>query len=85
VAQDQHPASCRVGDGRAPAERLRSRRRHGNASGDRSRGRNSGRSDGDIAPLHSYAHSLANIEPIIGQIYPATPLAQLVTLEIENR
>ncbi len=40
---------------------------------------------GDIAPLHPYARSLANIEAIIGQLYPATLLARLVTLEIENR
>jgi hypothetical protein len=40
---------------------------------------------GDIAPLHPYARSLANIEAIIGQIYPATLLARLVTLELENR
>jgi hypothetical protein len=37
---------------------------------------------GDIAPLHPYARSLANIEAIIGQIYPATLLARLVTLEL---
>jgi hypothetical protein len=36
---------------------------------------------GDIAPLHPYARSLANVEAIIGQIYPATVLARLVTLE----
>jgi hypothetical protein len=36
---------------------------------------------GDIAPLHPYARSLANVEAIIGQIYPATLLARLVTLE----
>jgi Ion channel len=35
---------------------------------------------GDITPLHPYARSLANIEAIIGQIYPATLLARLVTL-----
>jgi hypothetical protein len=35
---------------------------------------------GDIAPLHPYARSLANVEAIIGQIYPATLLARLVTL-----
>ena len=37
---------------------------------------------GDIAPLHPYARSLANAEAIIGQIYPATLLARLVTLEL---
>lgn len=40
---------------------------------------------GDIVPLHPYARSLANIEAIIGQLYPATLLARLVTLELENR
>jgi hypothetical protein len=39
---------------------------------------------GDIAPLHPYARSLANVEAIIGQIYPATLLARLVTLELAN-
>jgi hypothetical protein len=36
---------------------------------------------GDIVPVHPYARSLANIEAIIGQLYPATLLARLVTLE----
>ncbi len=40
---------------------------------------------GDIVPLHPYARSLANIEAIIGQLYPATLLARLVTLELEGR
>jgi hypothetical protein len=40
---------------------------------------------GDIVPLHPLARSLANIEAIIGQLYPATLLARLVTLEIEGR
>lgn len=39
---------------------------------------------GDIAPLHPYARSLANVEAIIGQIYPATLLARLVTLELTH-
>ena len=39
---------------------------------------------GDIAPLHACARSLANIEAIIGQIYPATLLARLVTLELTH-
>jgi len=34
---------------------------------------------GDIIPLHPYARSLANVEAIIGQLYPATLLARLVT------
>jgi hypothetical protein len=32
-----------------------------------------------------YARSLANVEAIIGQLYPATLLARLVTLEIADR
>ena len=40
---------------------------------------------GDIVPVHPYARSLANIEAIVGQLYPAILLARLVTLEVENR
>jgi hypothetical protein len=40
---------------------------------------------GDIAPLHPLARGLANVEAIIGQLYPATLLARLVTLELEDR
>lgn len=39
---------------------------------------------GDIVPLHPYARSLSNVEAIIGQIYPATLLARLVTLELAH-
>jgi hypothetical protein len=39
---------------------------------------------GDIAPLHPFARSLVNLEAMIGQLYPATLLARLVTLEIEG-
>jgi Ion channel len=40
---------------------------------------------GDILPVHPIARSLANLEAIIGQLYPATLLARLVTLELEGR
>jgi len=40
---------------------------------------------GDITPLHPLARSLANLEAGIGQLYPATLLARLVSLEIEHR
>lgn len=40
---------------------------------------------GDIAPIHPIARSLANVEAIIGQLYPATLLARLVTLELSRR
>jgi hypothetical protein len=40
---------------------------------------------GDIVPVHPVARSLANVEAIIGQFYPATLLARLVTLQLEGR
>jgi hypothetical protein len=40
---------------------------------------------GDITPLHPMARSFANFEAVIGQLYPATLLARLVSLEIEHR
>jgi hypothetical protein len=40
---------------------------------------------GDIFPVHPIARSLCNLESIFGQLYPATLLARLVTLEIANR
>ncbi|WP_027584030.1 potassium channel family protein [Bradyrhizobium sp. Ai1a-2] len=39
---------------------------------------------GDIVPVHPWARSLCNLEAIIGQLYPATLLARLVTLEIDQ-
>jgi Ion channel len=39
---------------------------------------------GNIAPLHPIARTLCNLEAMIGQLYPATLLARLVTLEIEG-
>ena len=40
---------------------------------------------GDIVPVHPFARSLCNVEAIIGQLYPATLLARLVSLEIGSR
>jgi len=40
---------------------------------------------GDIVPVNPIARSLCNVEAIIGQLYPATLLARLVTLELANR
>jgi ion channel len=40
---------------------------------------------GDIFPIHPVARSLCNFETILGQLYPATLLARLVSLEIEGR
>jgi hypothetical protein len=39
---------------------------------------------GDIVPVHPLARSLCNIEAIIGQLYPATLLARLVTLQMRD-
>jgi Ion channel len=40
---------------------------------------------GDVFPVNPVARSLCNLETIIGQLYPATLLARLVSLEIEGR
>ena len=40
---------------------------------------------GDIIPIHPIARSLANLESIIGQMYPATLVAALVTQHLEWR
>jgi hypothetical protein len=38
---------------------------------------------GDITPVHPLARSIANLEALIGQLYPAILIARLVSLEIE--
>ncbi len=40
---------------------------------------------GDIVPIHPFARALTNLEAIIGQLFPATLLARLVTLQLETR
>lgn len=40
---------------------------------------------GDIVPVQPFVRVLSNVEAIIGQLYPATLLARLVTLELERR
>jgi Ion channel len=40
---------------------------------------------GDITPVHPLVRSIANFEAVIGQLYPATLLARLVSLELEHR
>jgi len=39
---------------------------------------------GDIIPVNPLARSLCNIESVIGQLYPATLLARIVTLELRG-
>ena len=40
---------------------------------------------GDIVPLHPVARSVASLEAVIGQLFPATLLARLVSLELLGR
>jgi hypothetical protein len=40
---------------------------------------------GDIKPVYPIARNLANLEAVIGQLFPATLLARLVSLEIDHR
>ena len=39
---------------------------------------------GDIVPVQPFVRALSNMEAIIGQLYPATLLARLVTLHVER-
>ncbi len=39
---------------------------------------------GDITALHPIARNLTIVEAMIGQLYPATLLARIVTLEVED-
>ena len=40
---------------------------------------------GDITPVYPLVRNLANLEAVIGQLFPATLLARLVSLQIEHR
>ena len=40
---------------------------------------------GDLLPIHPLARSLSNLEAVIGQLFPATLLARIVTLEMQAR
>jgi len=40
---------------------------------------------GDIIPIDPFARSATNLESVIGQLFPATLLARLITLELEHR
>jgi hypothetical protein len=40
---------------------------------------------GDIVAVEPFARSLTNMESVIGQLFPATLLARLITLELEHR
>lgn len=40
---------------------------------------------GDLLPIHPLARSLSNLEAVIGQLFPATLLARIVTLQLQAR
>jgi hypothetical protein len=40
---------------------------------------------GDITPTHPLTRGLSNLESVIGQLYPATLIARVVTLELAGR
>ena len=40
---------------------------------------------GDMVPIAPLARSLSNLEALIGQLFPATLLARIVTLEVQAR
>jgi Ion channel len=40
---------------------------------------------GDVVPVHPFARSLSNVEAILGQLYPATLVARIVSLELGSR
>ncbi|HCL83429.1 MAG TPA: hypothetical protein DIC22_05605, partial [Chitinophagaceae bacterium] len=39
---------------------------------------------GDITPVNEYARSLANLESLTGQLYPAILIARLVSMEFST-
>jgi voltage-gated potassium channel Kch len=39
---------------------------------------------GDIVPIHMAARSLANLESLVGQLFPAILIARLISLEVQN-
>jgi Ion channel len=39
---------------------------------------------GDVLPIHPFARSLANLESVVGQLYPATLLARLVAQHLQG-
>lgn len=39
---------------------------------------------GDLAPVHQLARSMANMEAVFGQIFPATFVARLVALHLAH-
>ena len=40
---------------------------------------------GDIVPVHPLARSLATLEAVFGQLFPATLLARLVSLNVAHQ
>jgi hypothetical protein len=40
---------------------------------------------GDVIPMHPLSRGLSNLEAVIGQLFPATVIARMVTLELAGR
>jgi Ion channel len=40
---------------------------------------------GDVVPMHPLTRGLANLESVIGQLFPAVVIARMVTLELASR
>jgi len=40
---------------------------------------------GDLLPIHPLARSISNLEAVMGQLFPATLLARIVTMEMQAR
>jgi len=40
---------------------------------------------GDVVPMHPLTRGLSNLEAVIGQLFPATLIARMVTLELAGR
>jgi hypothetical protein len=40
---------------------------------------------GDVLPMHPLTRGLSNLETVIGQLFPATVIARMVTLELAGR
>ncbi len=40
---------------------------------------------GDVVPTHPLTRGLTNLETVVGQLFPATLIARMVTLELTSR
>jgi ion channel len=40
---------------------------------------------GDVVPTHPLTRGISNLEGVVGQLFPATVIARMVTLELAGR